>query len=491
MMVALITVAAVATSLSLVLPRRAVEALAIAATLGELGIALVLGAHVLASGRVIEFGGWLAADGLSLVVTLITAVVGAAAALYSVSYLREDMRGRALDAGRGLADVRRYYALFHLFLLTMFVLSLANNLGLLWVAIEGATLASLFLVSFYGTREALEAAWKYVVVGSVGIALALFGTVLVYAAAVPVLGRTYDMNWTSLTAVAAHLNGSTMLLAFVFLLVGYGTKAALAPMHTWVPDAYSEAPSPVSALVSGVLVNGGMYGILRFYSIAVPSAGRTGLDELLLAFGLLSLIVGTLFVLRQSDYKRLLAYSSVEQMGLVSIAVAFGGPLGLYAAILQMIGHALAKSLMFFASGHVLLRYETREVEHVSGVMRALPLSGAALLLGALALSGAPPFGLFPSEVALVSAGVRGGFGPAAIVVVACLAIVFVALVGTLNRMLFGRLPGDVPAGERLRLGLVSMAGGGAVLLVLGLAIPGPLDQLIRAAVAALGGGVA
>jgi hydrogenase-4 component F len=488
-MLFLIIVAAAAALVSLVAPRRLVELLAIGATLAELAISLWLGSRVLAAGRVIELGGWLAADGLSVVVVLITAGIGAAAAAYSVTYLREDMRERDLDRGTGLADVRRYYALIHLFLLTMFVVSLANNLGLLWVAIEGATLASLFLVSFYRTREALEAAWKYVVVGSVGIALALFGTVLVYAAAVPVLGVTYDMNWTTLATVAPRLDGSVMLLAFLFLLVGYGTKSALAPMHTWVPDAYSEAPSPVSALVGGILVNGGMYGILRFYSIAAPSAGRPALDAMLLGFGLLSLVVGTLFVLRQTDYKRLLAYSSVEQMGLVSIAVAFGGPLGLYAAVLQMLGHALAKSLMFFASGHVLLRYETREVEHVSGVMRALPYSGVALVLGALALAGAPPFGLFSSEIALVTAGVRGGFGPAAVVVVGCLGLVFIAIVGMANHMAFGRLPSDVRRGERAGLRMVPLAAGGAALLVLGVMVPGPLDQLIRAAVATLGGG--
>ena len=487
-MTLLLALAAAAAVLSLVLPRRLVEATAVAATVGELAAVLALGVTVLQTGRATELGGWLAADGLSVLVALITAGIGVAAALYSVSYLHADMRGRDLDSGAGLGDIRRYYALFHLFILTMFVVCLSNNLGLLWVAIEGATLASLFLVSFYRTREALEAAWKYVVVGSVGIALALFGTVLVYAAAVPVLGPTFDMDWTYLAGVASRLDGSVMRLAFLFILVGYGTKAALAPMHTWVPDAYSEAPSPVSALVSGVLVNGGMYGILRIYALAVPSAGRAGLNELLLGFGLLSVVVGTLFVLRQADYKRMLAYSSVEQMGLVSIAVAFGGPLGLYAAMLQMIGHALAKSLMFFASGHVLLRYETRQIAHVSGVIRALPYSGVALLLGALALSGAPPFGLFSSEVALVAAGFRAGFAPVVVVVVGCLAIVFIAVVGTLNRMTFGRLPADVARGEVPTLGLAALAAGGVALLVLGVAVPGPLDQLIRAAVTAIGG---
>ncbi len=488
-MTLLLAIAAAAALLSLALPRRLVETAAVAATIAELVLVVQLSLRVLQAGRVTELGAWLAADGLSVLVALITAGVGAAAALYSVSYLRVDMRGRDLDRGAGLGDLRRYYALFHTFVFTMFAVSLANNLGLMWVAIEGATLASLFLVSYYRTREALEASWKYVVVGSVGLALGLFGTILVYAAAVPVLGGTFDMNWTNLTAVASQLNGSLMRLAFLFILVGYGTKAALAPMHTWLPDAHSEAPSPVSALLSGVLVNCGMYGILRVYALAAPSAGRAGLNELFLGFGILSLVVGTFFVLRQADYKRMLAYSSVEQMGLVTLAVAFGGPLGLYAAMLQMIGHALAKSMMFFASGHVLLRYETRQVEHVSGAVLALPYSGVALLLGALALSGAPPFGLFVSEVTLITAGVRAGLTPAVVLIVGCLAIVFIAVVGTLNRMAFGRLPADVPRGESPTLGLAALLTSGVALLALGVAVPGPVDQLIRAAVLVVGGG--
>ncbi len=493
MMTIALAVSLVAALLSLVAPRRLVEATALAASVIEFGATIVLTGSVLGTGTVIELGGWLAADALSAVVALITTGIGLLAAACSIGYLRYDMRGRDIDRGEGLSDLRRYYTLFHLFVFAMLVVPLSANLGVLWVAIEGATLASLFLVSFYRTREALEAAWKYVIVGSVGIALALFGTILVYAAAVPVLGQSIDLTWTALAAVAPRLNAGLMQLAFLFVLVGYGTKAGLAPMHTWLPDAHSEAPSPVSALLSGVLLNSGMYGILRVFSLSTASVGTPRLDALLLGFGLLSILVATAFILRQTDYKRLLAYSSVEQLGIVTVAVAFGGPLGAYAALLQLVGHALAKSTMFLASGNVLLRYETREIDQVTGVARALPLTGVFLLVGGLALAGAPPFALFVSEISVLAAGLQVGsvaIAIVALVVLACLGVVFVAFMGHLNRMAFGRPPRGVVLGERAGLGTYALAAGGIALLVLGVTIPAPLHDLLAAAALTLQGGV-
>ncbi|HVA85011.1 MAG TPA: proton-conducting transporter membrane subunit, partial [Candidatus Saccharimonadales bacterium] len=429
----------------------------------------------------------LAADALSALVTLIIAGVAAAAAVHSVGFLREDLRGRDLDRGQGLRDLQRYFVLYHLFVFAMLLIPLSNSLGVVWIAIEGTTLASLFLVSYYGTREALEAAWKYVIIGSVGIALALFGTILAYYAAVPVLGLTFDLNWSSLTAAAGRLDPAVMRLAFLFIVVGYGTKAGLAPMHTWLPDAYSEAPSPVSALLAAGLESAAIYAILRFYTLAAPSVGVTEVALLLLGFGLLSLVVSALFMLRQADYKRLLAYSSIEHMGLVVVAVAFGGPLGMTAALLQLVSHALAKSLTFFAAGHVLLRYETKDIDHVSGVLRALPTSGTFLLLGGLALTGAPPFGLFVSEVAVLAAGFHAGFGIAAVVCLGCLVVIFVAFMGHLNRMAFGRVPADVLRGERARIGWIPLWVEGALLVILGLSLPGQFGALIHAATLALG----
>src|SRR5579864_1692412 len=335
------------------------------------GFAIV---ELLNQGHLEALGGWLYADALSGVTLLIIAWVGATATLYSVGYLRADLKVHGQPDPEALGHARLYYALLDLFLFSMLVVPVTNSLGVLWIAVEGTTLASLFLVSYYRTQEALEAAWKYIIVGSVGIALALFGTILTYYAAVRVLGTSYDLNWSVLVPVAGQLNPDVMRLAILFIIIGYGTKAGLAPMHTWLPDAHSEAPSPISALLSGVLLHCAMYAILRFYALATPAIGHEYPDRLLLGFGLLSLVIATLFILRQRDYKRLLAYSSVEHMGLVAIGIAFGGALGLAGALLQLVNHAATKSLMFFASGQVLLRYGTKDIDRVSGVVRAAPL---------------------------------------------------------------------------------------------------------------------
>jgi hydrogenase-4 component F len=455
----------------------------------SLGWAVLAVATLLRAGHIEALGGWLYADALSGVTLLVIAFVGFTVALYSIGYLREDIREADGVPAERAARVRTYYTLMNLFLLSMLVVPVTNSLGVLWIAIEGTTLASLFLVSFYETREALEAAWKYIIVGSVGIALGLFGTILTYYSAVRVLGTSYDLNWSVLVPVASQLNPDVMRLALLFVVIGYGTKAGLAPMHTWLPDAHSEAPSPISALLSGVLLNCAMYAILRFYALATPSVGRRYPDALLLGFGLLSLVIAALFILRQRDYKRLLAYSSVEHMGLVAVGVAFGGALGVAGALFQLMNHAVTKSLMFFASGHVLLRYGTKEIDRCAGVARVLPVSGGVLLLGGLALGGAPPFGIFASELTIFSAGFRNGQAWAAAIAVALVALVFIGMLGSLNRMVFGRAPAGIPAGERSATGLVAMGLSLVLVLGLGLMIPAPLATLVREAAAVLGGG--
>ncbi len=469
--------------------RRWMELATVAGTALTLVLAGVAAHQVMLAGHIAELSDWLYVDALSILTVLVIAFVGFTSALYSLGYLREDMREQDVTGGEGLRHLRRYYVLFNLFLFSMLVVPVSNSLGVLWIAIEGTTLASLFLVSFYRTGEALEAAWKYVIVGSVGIALALFGTILAYYSAVQVLGNTYDLNWSVLAPVAARLNPAVMRLAFLFIVVGYGTKAGLAPMHTWLPDAHSEAPSPISALLSGVLLNCALYGILRFYALAVPSLGHAYPTALLLTFGLLSLLVAALLIFRQRDYKRLLAYSSVEHMGIISIGVAFGGPLGLYGALLQVVNHAITKSLMFFASGQVLLKYETKNIDRVSGVIKLLPVSGSLLIVGGLALTGSPPFSIFISEFSILSAGFRQGYLLPAIVMLALIALIFIAFLFFLNRMVFGKPQEGVKPGETSYTGLLAM--GLSVLLVVGLGvfIPTPLSDLLHQAAAVLGGG--
>jgi hydrogenase-4 component F len=422
-----------------IIPRqRWLEGISLASGILSLGWAVFAVHDFLRAGHLEALGGWLYADALSGVTVLIIAFVGLTATLDSIGYLREDIRVGDLTQDEARGRRRIYYTLLNLFLFSMLIVPVTNSLGVLWIAIEGTTLASLFLVSFYGTREALEAAWKYIIVGSVGIALGLFGTILTYYSAVRVLGTSYDLNWSLLVPVAPQLNPDVMRLALLFIVIGYGTKAGLAPMHTWLPDAHSEAPSPISALLSGVLLNCAMYAILRFYALATPSIGRRYPDALLLGFGLLSLLVASLFILRQRDYKRLLAYSSVEHMGIAAVGVAFGGVVGLSGALLQLINHAVTKSLVFFASGHVLLRYDTKEIGRAPGILRVLPVSGPMLILGGLALAGAPPFGIFASELSILAAGFRSGQAAAALVALGLIALVFVGLWGSLNRMVFG-----------------------------------------------------
>jgi hydrogenase-4 component F len=444
--------------------------------------------QVLLVGHVSELADWLYADALSIVVLLVIAFVSFTTALYSVGYLREDMREQDVTHGEGLHHLRRYYILFNLFIFSMLIVPISNSLGVLWIAIEGTTLASLFLVSFYGTGEALEAAWKYVIVGSVGIALALFGTILAYYSAVQILGASYDLNWSVLAPVAAQLNPSIMRLAFLFIVVGYGTKAGLAPMHTWLPDAHSEAPSPISALLSGVLLNCAMYGILRFYALAFPSLGHAYPTALLLTFGFFSLVIATLLIFRQRDYKRLLAYSSVEHMGIVAIGVAFGGTLGLFGALLQILNHAITKSLMFFASGQVLLKYKTKDMSRVSGVIKVMPVTGSLFLLGGLALTGSPPFSVFISEFSILSAGFNNGYAVAAMAMLVLMALIFVGFLFYLNGMVFGKVNAAIKPGELSYLSLLAMALSTLLVVGLGVFIPAPLSDLLHQAAAVLGG---
>lgn len=464
------------------------EMLTLLGAMLSLGFAGWAAQQVMLYGHLGGLANWLYADALSVLVLLVVAFVSFTAALYSIGYLREDMREQDVTCGEALRRLRRYYVLFNLFVFSMLVVPISNSLGVLWIAIEGTTLASLFLISFYGTGEALEAAWKYVIVGSVGIALALFGTILAYYSAVLVLGTSYDLNWSVLVPVAAHLNPGIMRLAFLFIVVGFGTKAGLAPMHTWLPDAHSEAPSPISALLSGVLLNCALYGILRYYALAIPSLGTGYPSALLLTFGLLSLLVAALLVFRQSDYKRLLAYSSVEHMGIIALGVAFGGALGIFGALLQIINHAITKSLMFFASGQVLLKYQTKDISRVTGVIRLMPVTGAFLLLGGLALTGSPPFGIFVSEFSILSAGFRHGFTWAAVIMLALIALVFIGILYFLNGMVFGKSPAMTKPGEISYLSLLAMTLSMLLIIGLGFYIPTPLNDLLHQAAAVLGG---
>jgi hydrogenase-4 component F len=378
---------------------------------------------------------------------------------------------------------RRLRMCMSAFAFTMLLAVTVQNVALMWVAIEATTIASALAIPLHRTRASVEASWKYLLVCSVGIALALTGTILAYFDFVATAGDAAGaLNWPALRATAPSLHPQQLQLAFAFILVGYGTKAGLAPMHTWLPDAHSEAPSPISAMMSGVLLAVAMYAIARWKSVVDAAVGPAFTGALLVGFGAASLAIGTLSLVIQRHYKRMLAYSSVEHMGLVAIGLALG-PLGTFAAWLHVVNHAVAKSASFLLAGRILHRYETTEIRKVTGLLRVMPWTGGLFAAGVLALVGLPPFGLFVSEFLLIQAAVvNRRWGLAALVLVLLLTA-FVSLISHLNRMLYGDAPDDVCVGEDRGWPIVALAVPAAILVVLGLVLPTPLAALIQRSV--------
>nr|WP_208456440.1 proton-conducting transporter membrane subunit [Burkholderia pseudomultivorans] len=345
-----------------------------------------------------------------------------------------------------VARLPGFYALFALFATTMICGPLMNNVGVYWIAIELTTLVSTFLVGFEHGQEAIEAAWKYIIVVSAGISLALLGTVLFYWAGSLVLGPTYDMTWSTLRNAAPRMNPALTQMAFLLVLVGYGTKAGLAPMHTWLPDAHSEGPAPVSAMLSGALLNTAMLGVARFLTVTDASGSSLLPRVVLVAFGVCSLFVAALFIVRQQGIKRLMAYSSVEHMGVLALGFGFGGPLAIAAVLYHMLNHSLNKSLMFFGAGNMMRLYGTKNIDAIRGVWVRFPVTGALWLAGAVAITGAPPFGLFLSEMTLMRAGFATSHTWAVVVLLTLLIVIFIGFLNHFRSMYFDtRLPESTP----------------------------------------------
>src|SRR5437899_5077983 len=355
--------------------------------------------RVIQAGSVTALGGLLRADSLSAWMIVLIALVSGLAASEPPHSIR------ALPTAR-------FYPLFHLFVFTMLLAVGTDDVGLMWVAIEGTTLASVFLVNLERSRASLEAAYKYLLICSVGVAIAFIGTVLVYFADVHQLGHeAHALRWTTLVRLAPGLPARVVELGFVFLLVGYGTKAGLAPMHTWLPDAHSEAPAPVSALMSGVLLSVGVYALVRFKTVGDLSGGPEFTQRLLLALGLTSIATAAVFLWAPTNYKRMLAYSSIEHIGVVCLGLGFGGLAGVGGAVLHVANHALAKSALFVLSGRIRAAYGSAEISAVTGLLGTMPVTGGLFLLAMLAIMGLPPFGLFVSAVLIFSAGFPSGRG--------------------------------------------------------------------------------
>ncbi|HVA10164.1 MAG TPA: proton-conducting transporter membrane subunit [Acidimicrobiales bacterium] len=414
--------------------------------LGLAAIAAVLGCGVALAVRVVHgppitvFGGVLRVDALSAFMVLVIGVIGVLATWQSVHYLDAEMA-----AGRcSRRHASLYAVLIQLFLAAMLLAVLANNLGILWVAIEATTIATAFLVGHRRTRGALEASWKYIVICSVGIAMAFLGTVLVYLASSHV-GRhgLASLNWTALMVVSHHLDPGVMRLAMALLVLGYGTKVGLAPMHSWLPDAHSQAPAPVSALMSGVLLTVAFYALLRFKAIADAALGPAFPRALFVTVGLASLILATSLLLTQRDYKRMLAYHSVEHMGLIALGAAAGTSLAIAAVLLHILGHGLAKAVLFLASGEILLTEDTSDIAKVKALLARRPALGGIFGFGLVALLGLPPFSLFVSELNMVRAEVQVGLGWAAAISLVCMAVIFAAVMSHGRHLLLGSADGQ------------------------------------------------
>ena len=460
--------------------RRIVGSVNALLSLASLGASLALWSELLAGSVVTSGPGeFLRADALSTLLAVCVSVVGALAAWLGPGLSRDD--------GYDGAQVRRFRVFVNLFTFTMLFAVTSNNVGFMWIAIEATTITSALLIPLRVTKASVEASWKYILLGSIGIALAFGGTVLGYFDFVNMVGR-HDaaLNWTVLVASAPHLHPQVIQLAFVFILVGYGTKAGLAPMHTWLPDAHAEAPAPLSAMMSGVLLAVALYAVVRWQAVVNAAVGRGFTDGLYIGLGVLSIAIASFSLVIQRNYKRMLAYSSIEHTGLVCVGLALG-PLGTFAAMLHLLNHTLAKSTMFFLAGRVLHRYGTSEIGRVSGLLSAMPWTGGLFATGLLAVIGLPPFGLFLSEFALVRAGFAAGRPWLMGLVLALMTVAFVSMIGHVNRMLYGAPAAGIPVGEGIHWPLVPLAACMAALLVLGVALPTPLETLLRQIVEIVG----
>ena len=457
-------------------------------------VSLALAMRVLADGTVSLANGFFYADSLSALVILLTASVALVCSTYSIGYLRDDQQsgalGESFSPNRQIAQLRMYYTLTPLLVFSMMFMAMANNLGVMWAAMEATTLASIFLVTFYGKVTSIEAAWKYAIIGGVGLSMALFGTLVAYYAGHRLAGSEAlsGLNWSVLAQHAAQLDKTSMRLAFALVLLGYGTKAGLAPMHTWKPDAYSEAPVPSAAILSTALLNCALYCLIRFYILTSRCLGPEYPGHLLLFFGLLSMGVSVPFVLVQRNFRRLLAYSTIDHSGIMAIALGLGGAMGSLGLMLHMTFHTSAKSLLFLSAGNVYQHFRTDLFAKMKGsVIWAMPLTGVVLFMAMLAIVGMPPFSLFQSEFLILRAAFDGGHILTGVLFVVLSTGVFTGALLHLGGMILGPR-GDTPVAARRPWRNGSLLALAAALVVIGFWVPAPILQLIRGAARVVSG---
>jgi hydrogenase-4 component F len=427
-----------------------------------------------------EPGQYLLVDDLNIVFVVLNTFVGFTTSVFSASYIAHE-----LETGRLTPmHLRFYHAMYQVLMFAMNLALVANNIGLMWVAIELATLTTVLMVGLYRTHEALEAAWKYFILGSVGIALALFGTILVYMAAHPVVGEGLDaMVWTVLIAHVAAFDPALLNVAFVFLLLGYGTKVGLAPLHAWLPDAHAEGPTPISAVLSGLLLNVALYAVLRFKLLLAANPEAIAPGPLMVTMGLTSLVFAAFMLYRRRDIKRMFAYSSIEHMGIIAFAFGMGGPLANFAGLLHMTMHSLTKSAIFFAVGHIAQVKGTQKIADIRGLTVTHPRLGWCLVVGVVAIAGLPPFGIFMSEFLVVSSTFARE-PLLAIPLVFGLLVAFGALLRHVGGLAFGEPSGGTAPVEASYIPMVAHLG---LVLAAGIYLPPPLVAWFQGVAALLG----
>jgi hydrogenase-4 component F len=441
---------------------------------------LLLAARVVEEGPILALDDQFFVDSFNVFLVALTAFVGFSAALFSRPYMRtEQDRGR-VNPGR----LRLYHSMYQLFMFTMLLALLSNNVGAMWVAMEGATLSTVLLVSLYRTPASLEAAWKYFILCSVGIAQALFGTILLYFAAERVLGAGGGaLLWTHLHTVRNQLEPTVLSLAFVFLLIGYGTKVGLVPLHNWLPDAHAEGPTPISAVLSGLLLNVALYSVVRSKVLVDGALGPGFSGGLMMGFGMLSVVVGAFFLSRQRDIKRMFAYSSIEHMGIMTFAFGMGGPVAAFAGLLHMTVHSLTKSAIFFTAGHAAQATGTQDMASIRGLVQTNPAIGWGLAIGTLAILGMPPFGVFTSEFLVLTTAMHEHVWATPLLLVA-LGVAFASIFAKVQPMVFGEtLAAPLERGPALVPVFVHLA----IVLALGLYMPPYLVGWYRQAAALIG----
>jgi hydrogenase-4 component F len=442
--------------------------------------AAALTTHVISFGPTTELNELFFVDAFNVFLVALTALVGCTTALFSRVYMRVEQERGKLSPNR----LRLYHGMYQMFMFTMLLALLTNNVGILWVALEAATLATVLLVSLYRTPESVEAAWKYFILCGVGIAQALFGTILLYLAAERVLGAGGSaLLWTHLYEVKDQLEPTVLGIAFVFLLVGYGTKVGLAPLHNWLPDAHAEGPTPISAVLSGLLLNVALYAVIRNKVLADAALGDHAAGHLMMGFGLLSVILAAFFLSRQRDVKRLFAYSSIEHMGIATFAFGMGGPVASFAGLLHMTAHSLTKSAIFFAVGHAAQKTNTQNIEDIRGLIHVSPAVGWGLMLGSLAILGMPPFGVFASEFLILTTAMRDHPWATPVLLLG-LGVAFAAVFVRVQGMVFGETTAQLLPHPPAALPVyVHMA----LVLMLGLYIPPYLANWYRQAAGMIG----